>query len=145
MAQTGEEIAGIAVIARHRRHRKNKTLPQINADKRGSGKIGKTKTLKHGGKEEAEEIGTSGNRDIGESGNRGIGKQKPTAEARRCGENRKQKIATTEGAEEHGEVNSRGLPISAIFGNSGDSGNSTDPAACIEIRRSRHEENRRRS
>src|SRR6476661_3639181 len=33
-----EEVAGIAVIARHRRHRKNKTLPRMNADKRGSGK-----------------------------------------------------------------------------------------------------------
>jgi len=34
----------------------------------------------------------------------------------------KTKIVTTEDTEEHGEVNSRGLPISAIFGNSGVAG-----------------------
>jgi len=47
----------------------------------------------------------------------------------------KQKIETTEVAEEHREVNSRGLPISARFCSSGDSSNSTDPAACIEIKK----------
>jgi len=31
-------IAVIAVIARHRRNRKGKTLPLMNADKRGLGK-----------------------------------------------------------------------------------------------------------
>jgi hypothetical protein len=44
-------------------------------------------------------------------------------------------IGTTEDAEEHGAVNSRGFPISAMFGNSGDFGNSTDSAACIEIKK----------
>jgi hypothetical protein len=44
-------------------------------------------------------------------------------------------IGTTEDAEERGAVNSRGFPISAMFGNSGDSGNSTDSAACIEIKK----------
>ena len=45
----------IAGIARHRRNRKGKSLPLINADRRGSGKIGKQKPLKHGGREIAEE------------------------------------------------------------------------------------------
>ena len=42
-------------------------------------------------------------------------------------------------------MNSRGFPIPAIFGNSGDSGNSTDPATRIEIEEASMRKNRRRS
>jgi hypothetical protein len=47
VAQAGEEIAGIAVIARHRRDRKSKSLPRRHGD--------------------AEGIGGSENRDIGKA------------------------------------------------------------------------------
>jgi hypothetical protein len=62
-------IAGIAVIARHRRDRKNKGLPQIYADERGSEKT------HHGGTETRRRI------KIGK-----WGKLKSTAEVQRRGE-----------------------------------------------------------
>ncbi len=44
--KSGGKIAGIAVIARHR---KNKNLPLINADERGSGKNKTFETQRKGG------------------------------------------------------------------------------------------------